>query len=139
MRPSWVIVVFWGVLFAGCSTGQLSGWDRFFKGSRDAGSAVQSAVESPGGQFLPVPIKVGLEAVGGVGVLAYGIWQKIRASKVLEKHNTAKDALGDVLSFVRALQGDGSDSLRNQLEGLLEQRGVLTDAAVAAEKNGKGV
>jgi hypothetical protein len=77
-----------------------------------------------------------MEAVGALGLVAYGLWQRIRAAKLLEKHNSATDALGDVLGFAKSLEGNGGEGIRLEVERLLRERGVIAEASVAASKNG---
>ncbi len=85
----------------GCSRQQLTTADRLFGQGRQLGEKLDQAAHDP---LVPEPVAIGLEAGGIVLIGAYGIWQRIRASKLLERKQTVTVTLASLVKAIELLK-----------------------------------
>ncbi len=88
----------------GCSEQQLRTADAIFADANQVGQAAVQVVHGPAAPLIPGPIQDGVE-LGGLGVaLAYGIWQRIRASRLLERKQSVTGTLSSLVKAIELLK-----------------------------------
>ncbi len=112
----------------GCSQEQLRKADGLFDKGKQAGQGLQDAAHGPASPLIPAPVQDGME-LAGLGLLAaYGIWQRIRASNLLER----KDDLTVTLKAVV----DGIDTVPKQAEPIkAEIKQIMKDREIYSRAN----
>jgi hypothetical protein len=120
----------------GCSDEQLRQADRVFADVNNAGRLTRTVAESPEASLIPPPIRLALELLGLSGAAAFGIWQKIRASKILERKQDLSVTLKAIVDAIETTDARGQDAVKPRIEDLMKERGIydLANTIVDAYK-----
>ncbi len=114
-------------LAAGCSQEQLASIDHAIADVNQVGQAAAQIATGPAAPLIPDPGRIILGLVTLGATITYGAWQKIRASKLLER----KQDLGITLkAIVDAVQeaGDQADPVKSQVKMIMQDREIYSKA-----------
>jgi hypothetical protein len=117
----------------GCRQAHLRQGDRAMAQIGAAGGALREAARDP---LIPEPIGAGLELVGFSLVAGYGIWQRLRATRILERSNAVTEVLAVVVEGVEQGGELAREDVKGNVKALMEQRGIYpwADAIVQGMK-----
>jgi hypothetical protein len=92
------------LLAAGCGEQRLSRIDRLVADVNQTGQAIAAIPDGPAGPVIPDELRLILELVGVGTAGAYGLWQRIRASRLLERKQNITATLADVVKVIEQIQ-----------------------------------
>jgi hypothetical protein len=137
-----LILVCLGALVVGiaaspsCSPAQLAGADKAVKDVNDAAQKAKQLAESPeAAALIPSPVRSILELLGFAGAAACGIWQKIRASKILERKQDVDVALGAVVDAIDQLDLKAGDPIKAKIKQTMRDREIFTRANAIVDEH----
>lgn len=126
----WAVVstaLLFGV-WAGCTAEQLGIADRIVADANQAAQGAAQIAEGPAGGLIPVEVRAILELLGIGGALAVAIWQKVRASGVLEKNADLSVTLKAIVDAVEKLEPQAGGLAKAQIKQVMQAREIYATA-----------
>jgi hypothetical protein len=135
-RVGFLGVVLAFVLLAGpgCTDEQLA---RIDKGVADANTAAQGVAEiaeGPAGGLIPDQVKIIMQLLGVGAAVAFGLWQKIRASGILLKNADLVTTIRAVVDGIDA-SGAAAEDVKVAIKNVMEKRHVYDTADAVVDEN----
>jgi hypothetical protein len=103
---------------AGCETEDLQQVDRIVYDVNDAFSGAAEIADGTAGRLIPEPWRTALALLGFLGPAAIAIWEKIRASKILEKNAELTLTTRAIVQGVEA----ADEPHKGEVKGLIGER-----------------
>ena len=107
-----------------CTEQQLAQGDKIGRDVNDGGRLLRTLAESPEAAFIPPQVRVILELLGLGGAAAFGIWQKIRAAKILEKKQDVDVTLKAIVDAIDQAEPKASDPVKTQILATMIERRI---------------
>jgi hypothetical protein len=135
-RVGFLGVVLAFVLLAGpgCTDEQLAKIDKVVTDANTAAQGVAQIPAGPAGSLIPDEIKIIMQLLGVGAVVAFGIWQKIRASGLLEKNADLTTTIRAVVDGIDA-SGAAADEVKVAIQSVMEKRHVYDTADAVVDEN----
>jgi hypothetical protein len=125
-----------GLAVPSCTDEQLRQADRTVKDVNDATRKVKQLAESPeGAALIPPAVRSILELLGFGGAAAFGIWQKIRASKILEKKQGVDVTLKAVVDAIDQAELKAADPIKAKIKQTMRDREIFTTANAIVDEH----
>jgi hypothetical protein len=115
------------VLLQSCSPEQLQQADRVFADVNNAGQIAGHVASSPEGAMIPEPFRSALALLGFGGAAAFGIWQKIRASKILERSTDVTTALKAIVDAIDTVPAQ-AEPVKVEIKQIMKDREIYSTA-----------
>ncbi len=108
-----------------CTGPQLQRADRIFADVNTAGTIARDVAKAPA---LPSPVRTGAELLGLAALGMFGLWEKIRASKILEKSEEKSVALNAIADGVDQAPPTAAADVKASIKGVMMAREILSTA-----------
>jgi hypothetical protein len=136
-KIGFLCVVLAAMLFGtagGCNEEQLRRIDRVVADVNTAGQEVAAIPDGPAGALIPAEVRIIMELLGIGAAAAFGIWQQIRASRVLERNTDLSVALRAVADGIDQA-GESGQNAKAQIMAVMMQRRVYDTADVVVDEH----
>ena len=128
-------VVLGFVLLAGtgCTDQQLAKMDKAVADANQVAQGVAEIPDGPAGSLIPPQVQLIMELLGVGAAIAFGLWQKIRASGVLAKN-------ADLVTTIRAIvdgidaSGAAAAEVKSTIKTVMEKRHVYDTADAVVDE-----
>lgn len=123
-------------LFAGsgCTDQQLAQIDKAVADANQVGQGIAQIPDGPAGALIPPQVQLIMELLGLSGAVAFGLWQKIRASGLLEKNADLVTTIRAVVDGIDA-SGPQADPVKAAIKTTMEKRHVYDVADATVDEN----
>lgn len=115
-----------------CTVPQLQRGDRIAADVNAVGTALRDIAGSPA---VPSPMREILEILGIAGVGGYGIWQRLRASKILEKSEQKSLTLTAIADGVDQAPPEAAAKVKTAIQTVMMQREILSTANTIVDEH----
>lgn len=123
---------------AGCETEDLQQVDRIVYDVNDAFSGAAEIADGTAGRLIPEPWRTALALLGFLGPAAIAIWEKIRASKILEKNAELTLTTRAIVQGIEAAELHAKDSVKPAIADRMKQLRIYDTADPIVENLKKG-
>ncbi len=116
------------VIVPSCTPEQLAKIDQGVKDANTASEGAAAIATGPAGALIPPQIRLILQLLGFVGPLAVAIWEKIRASRVLEKNADLGTTLAAVVDAIDQADAESAEKVKANVMAIATRRRIFDTA-----------
>lgn len=118
----------------GCTDEQLAKIDKAVADANQAAQGIAAIPDGPAGALIPDQIKIIMELLGVGAAVAFGIWQRIRASGLLLKNADLVTTIRAVVDGIDA-SGEKAEPVKVAIKSVMEKRHVYDTADAVVDEN----
>jgi hypothetical protein len=128
-----------GLAGSGCNIEQLEKVDRIVADANTIGGGIAAIPDGPAGALIPREVVIIMELLGIGAAAAYGIWQRIRASGILERNADLSVTLKAVVDAIDKTGGQEAENVKANVLALATRRRVydVADAIIDEHRAAK--
>jgi hypothetical protein len=126
------------LLSAGCEVEELQRVDRIVADVNDVFAGAAEVTDGPARRLIPEPWRTAIGLLGFVGAAAVAVWEKIRASRVLEKNADLTLTTRAIVQGIEAAELHAKDSVKPAIADRMKQLRIYDTADPIVENLKKG-
>lgn len=107
-----------------CSPDQLQRADRIIADVNTAGRGVAAIPDGPAGALIPPEVRLIMELLGVGAAVAFGLWQRVRASGLLETKQGLDVTLRAIVDAIDQAEPTAADPVKTQILANMLQRRI---------------